>query len=93
MKKLTSRDICNLLDILVGNTEPYGDTAIDEVTEQNLKILIDVGDWILDGVLFAADFYKSPMLSMRVIGMRAKRAMFEWRDWLSCKLEELDGRE
>lgn len=93
MKKLTSRDICNLLDILVGATEPYGDTAVDEVREQNLMTLIDIGNWVLDGVLFAADYYRSPMRSMQQIGMRAKSAMHEWQEWLSCRLEELDGRE
>ena len=90
MKKLTSREICDLLDILIGNTKPAGDTAIDEVREQNLKTLIDIGNWVFDGVMVAAEFCTSPMYSRREMGMRAKGAMFEWRDWLSYQLEEFE---
>lgn len=35
-KKLSANEICNLLEILVGLTEPQAESAIDDVVEQNL---------------------------------------------------------
>lgn len=89
MKKLSSNEICNLLENLVGLTEPQAESAIDDEVEQNIKTLIDIGDWVLDGLLFAAEHRKDPYYSSRTIGERAYSVMLEWKDWLARKEEEL----
>lgn len=89
MDKMTSREICKLLDIIVGKTEPVADSVIDNEREENLKTLIDIGDWVLDGLLYAADHRKDPYYSSHSIGERAYTVMLEWKDWLAQKEEEL----
>ena len=89
MRKMGSNEICKLLDILVGNTEPVADSAIDFETEENLKTLIDIGDWVLDGMWYAAKHRKDPYYSSQTVGERAYAAMLEWKKWLAEKEEEL----
>lgn len=93
MRKLSNSEICNLNEILIGGTEPIGETNYDQEVENNLMRLIDLGDWVLDGLLYAAEYHNRPEYSMRQVGQRAKAAMMEWRDWLARRLEEMDGRE
>lgn len=88
-KKLSATEIYNLLDILIGLTEPQGDTAIDDRVEQNLKILIDVGNWVLDGLYYTARHRKDPWYSSKTIGEQAYAAMLEWKEWLAEKEQEL----
>lgn len=87
--KMTSREICKLLEIVVGNTEPVADSAIDPQREENLKTLIDIGDWVLDGLLYVAEHRKDPYYSSHAIGERAYATMLEWKDWLATKEVEL----
>lgn len=89
MDKMTSREICKLLEIIVGNTEPIADSAIDPEREENLKTLIDIGDWVLDGLFYAAEHRKDPYYSSKIIGERAYATMLEWKDWLAGKEVEL----
>ena len=89
MDKMTSGEICKLLEIVVGKTEPVADSAIDNEREENLKTLIDIGDWVLDGLLYAAEHRKDPYYSSRTVGERAYAAMLEWKDWLVMKEGEL----
>ena len=88
-KKMTSGAICDLLEIIVGNTEPVADAAIDDVVNENLKTLIDIGNWVLDGLLYAAEHRKDQYDSSQDIGERAYACMLEWKDWLAEKEEEL----
>lgn len=90
-KKLNSNEICNLLDILVGLTEPQSDTNMDDEVEYNLKTLIDIGDWVLDGIYFAARHRHSLCDSSRAIGERSYATMLEWKNWLTEKEEELSS--
>lgn len=89
MNKMTSQEICKLLEIVVGNTEPVADSAVDPEREENLKTLIDIGDWVLDGMLYAAEHRKDPFYSSKTIGERAYATMLEWKDWLAAKEDEL----
>lgn len=89
MTKMTSREICNLLEIVVGQTEPIADSAIDPIREENLKTLIDIGDWVLDGLLYAAEHRKDPYYSSQAIGERAYATILEWKEWLAQKEDEL----
>lgn len=89
MDRMTSTEICKLLEIVVGKTEPVADSAIDPGRKENLKTLIDIGDWVLDGLLYAAEHRKDPYYSSRTVGERAYAVMLEWKDWLAQKEEEL----
>ena len=88
-EKMTSREICKLLENVVGSTEPIADTAIDDVVSENLKTLIDIGDWVLDGLLYTAEHKKDPYYSSRTIGERAYACMLEWKEWLAEKEQQL----
>ena len=89
MNKMTSREICKLLEIVVGKTEPIADSAIDQTREENLKTLIDIGDWVLDGLLYVAEHRKDPYYSSQIIGERAYATMLEWKEWLAQKEDKL----
>lgn len=89
MAKMTSIEICKLLEIVVGETEPIADSAIDQIREENLWTLIDIGNWVLDGLLYAAEHRKDPYYSSQRIGETAYAAMLEWKEWLAQKEEEL----
>lgn len=89
MNKMTSREICKLLENVVGNTEPVADSAIDDVRDENLKTLIDVGNWVLDGIYYAAIHHKDPYASSQCVGERAYATMLEWKQWLSEIEEDL----
>lgn len=89
MQKMTSNEICKLLEIMVGLTEPQAESAIDDMVEENLKTLIDVGDWVLDGIYYAARHRKDMCCSSRVIGDRAYAIMLEWHGWLVAWEDEL----
>lgn len=89
MRKITAEAICGLLDILIGPTEPWADSAIDVEREENLKTLIDIGDWVLNELYYAAEHRKDPYYSSSKIGERAYSTMIEWKDWLAEMEEEL----
>ena len=89
MRKITAEAICGLLDILIGPTEPVADSAIDVDREENLKALIDIGNWVLGELYNAAKHKKEPYYSSSKVGERAYGAMLEWKDWLAESEDEL----
>ena len=89
MKRMTNQEICKLLDIVIGPTEPVADSAIDVEREENLKNLIDIGNWELDGLYYAAQHRKDQYYSSSKVGERAYGAMLEWKDWLAESEDEL----
>lgn len=88
-KKLSANEICNLLEVLVGLTEPQAESAIDDKVEQNLKTLIYIGDWVLDGLYYTARHRKDPWYSSKTIGEQAYATMLEWKDWIEQRKSEL----
>ena len=89
MKRMTSQEICKLLDILIGPTEPVADSAIDVEREENLKTLIDIDNWVFDRLYDAAKHRKEPYYSSSKVGERAYGAILEWKDWLTESEDEL----
>ena len=59
----------------------YGDSAVDEKVMKNLKTLIDVTNWCLDGIKRSSESLYRPEESMREIGVTAMSALFESADW------------
>lgn len=80
--KLTENEIIKLLDNLIGPTEAYGDSAVDEKILKNLKTLIDVTNWCLDGIQQSSRTRHNTEYSMRKIGETAYSALLEYADWI-----------
>lgn len=87
--RFTSQEITKLLGKLIGGTTAIGDSTIDHEIEKNLKTLIDVVNWCLDGIVNSADTRHNYQGSMRVIGERAFSAMNEWQEWLKAQIDEV----
>lgn len=84
-----TKEITKLLDVLIGKTEAVGETNEDERRLDNLKTLIDVTDWCLDGLQYAmASGYGRAEYSMAEIGYTAQCALDEYGRWIAEVLEE-----
>lgn len=82
-------EITKLLDVLIGKTEAVGETNQDERRLDNLKTLIDVTNWCLDGLQFAmASGYGRPEYSMAEISYTAQCALDEYGRWIADVLDE-----
>ena len=82
-------EITKLLDVLIGKTEAVGETNEDNRRLDNLKTLIDVTDWCLDGLQFAmASGYGRPEYSMAKISHTAQCALDEYGRWIADVLDE-----
>jgi hypothetical protein len=86
--KLTPEEIIKLLDNLIGPTEPYGDNMIDLARRDNLRILLEITDWCLDGIYFSLKGINSSQSSSRIIGNMAKSAFEDYNKWIKEKLDE-----
>lgn len=76
---------------LIGETEPYGDSAIDRERMKNLDKLIYVVDELLCDVEKVAVNKDRREGSMRVMGEKADDALNGWLSWLDVYLR--DGEE
>ena len=84
-----TREITKLLDVLIGKTEAVGETNEDERRLDNLKTLIDVTNWCLDGLQFAmASGYGRAEYSMAEISYTAQCALDEYGRWIADVLDE-----
>lgn len=90
MRVFESKEIIKLLDYLVGNTQAVGETYADEKALDNLKTLIDITNWCLDGVRQASNDYGRPEWSMNNIGFTAKCALDDYREWLNDWWDEVE---
>ena len=82
--------ILKVITDLIGKTEPYGDSRIDELRSENLDKLIYVVDNLLCAVADTSTGKDRSEASMQKIGNKAWRALDTWRDWLN---EYLRGDE
>lgn len=85
-ERMNEHEIIKLLDNLIGPVEAYGDSAVDEKILKNLKTLIDVTNWCIDGVAQASETRHRPEYSMRAVGETAFSAMCEWQLWLTERI-------
>lgn len=67
---------------LIGETEPYGDSAIDRERMKNLDKLIYVVDELLNDVEKVAVNKDRHEGSMRVMGEKADDALTMWWNWI-----------
>ena len=86
-------EITKLLGVMIGKTDAVGETNEDNRRLDNLKTLIDVTNWCLDGLQFAmASGYGRPEYSMAEISYTAQCALDEYGKWIAEVLEEQMGR-
>lgn len=86
MMKLSSDEIINVIEVLVGSCAPVGETNADKTVMENLKTVIDIGNYCFDKVFLASTACGRQEASMHEIGWTARCAMDEWRSWLEAKL-------
>ena len=92
-RRFETNEITKLLDALIGDVEAVGETNEDNRRLDNLKTLIDVTNWCLDGLEFAmASGYGRPEYSMAEISYTAQCALDEYGKWIAEVLEEQMGR-
>ena len=88
-RKFETGEITKLLDMLIGEVEAVGETNEDNRRLDNLKTLIDVTNWCVDGLQFAmASGYRRPEYSMTEISYTAQCALDEYGKWIDEVLEE-----
>lgn len=93
-RRFETSEITKLLDMLIGEVEAVGETNEDERRLDNLKTLIDVTNWCLDGLQYAVDSgYGRPEYSMTKISYMAQCALGEYGRWITEYLEEQTERE
>lgn len=85
---MTSQEIIRLLDILIGNTNATGDSNEDVAVKGNVEKLIDIINWCLDGLLWAANTRHNMEASMRDIGETAFSAICDYADWCRRVIDE-----
>ena len=84
-----TKEITKLLNVMIGDVEAVGETNEDNRRLDNLKTLIDVTDWCLDGLQFAmASGYGRPEYSMAEISYTAQCALDEYGRWITDTLDE-----
>lgn len=84
-----TKEITKLLNVLIGDVEAVGETNEDNRRLDNLKTLIDVTNWCLDGLEFAmASGYGRPEWSMAEISYTAQCALDEYGKWIDEVLDE-----
>lgn len=67
---------------LIGETEPYGDSAIDRKRMENLDKLIYVVDELLRDVIETAAIEGRIEGSMKDISEKAYREVIDWHDFI-----------
>lgn len=94
MKRMfETSEITKLLDVLIGKTEAVGETNEDERRLDNLKTLIDVTNWCLDGLQFAMESgCGRAEYSMAEISYTAQCALDEYGRWIAEVLNEQTKR-
>lgn len=81
-EKMTAKEITKLLGIVIGPTTAVGETNADERILANLRMLIDVANWCVDGVFQSSETMGRSEWSMHKVGYEAKCVLGEWRMWL-----------
>lgn len=89
MGRLKSNEITKVLEVLIGEVEAVGESNADERRLDNLKTLIDVTYWCLDGLEFAMESGQGRVeWSMQKISNTAQKALDERKTWLNNLLGE-----
>lgn len=88
MANLTSKNITDILEALIGKMWAVGETHEDMKRLENLRTLIDVTNWCLDGIAMCADDRHRYEASVRTNGELAYGALLEYAEWIKERIEE-----
>ena len=88
MSKLKSNDINEVIDALIGQVEPLGDSRWDRDRLQNLRKLEEVADRVIDTILLLIPYHTSYEDSVSEIGKEALKWAEFWKEELSGELGE-----
>lgn len=78
-----TKEITKLLDVMIGKVEAVGEENEDKRRLDNLRTLIDVTNWCMDGLQYAMDSGHGRLeASMHEIGFTAQCALDEYREWI-----------
>lgn len=67
---------------LVGEIQPYGDSAIDRERTNNLEEMIQIINDLLYDVEMVGACRNRPEYSMKIMAKKADDAMGSWLNWL-----------
>ena len=88
--KLDVTDVVNLLEVIIGETNPWNEDNTADVLF-NIKDTISVVDYLLERLKTAAkcrhNIYQSNLMSM--CGEEAYTAILNWKEWCAKVEEEL----
>lgn len=87
---MTSGEMIRIIDDLIGPTKPCGAIELDEERLHNLKNLIDITNWCLDGLLQSAEYRNSCADLVNKNGELTFATMLECKTWLEEILKELN---
>lgn len=93
MRKFSSSEIIKILDALIGVTTAVGETNADERILDNLRTLIDVTTWCIDGIYQSSETMGRPEYSMHQIGYIANCSLLDYKNWLQDALAERGDAE
>lgn len=82
-----SREIIKVVNKLIGPTTAIDHSTADKIIDNNLRNLIDLVNWALDGIADSARTRHRSEESMRITGERAFSALCEWKEWIDEKIK------
>ena len=88
MSSIDAGTILEVTRTLIGETEPSGDSAVDNRRARNLEKLIYVVDELLRDVEKAAVHKNRLEGSMKDMGEKADKALSDWHDYIEEYYEE-----
>lgn len=89
--RLDYRTIIDVLDNMIGETEPIGETNADDKAFERMEVLEIVSDWCLDGFNFVSRFANRSEWSMQRAGKEAVTYLKRTRAWIDMILKEVEG--
>ena len=82
---MTNENMLEVVGLLVGYTEPYGDSSIDEVRYKNQEKIICLLENGIEDLIHNAEYKNRSEYSISKIGNRAYEALKS----LQCSIEEI----
>ena len=90
--ELSANEICNVLEVLIGNTHAQGETTADDKAFERLKVLESVTDWCMDGFNYEASLAHRNEWSMSRSGKEAIAYLKETKEWIEAIEREEERR-
>ena len=83
--KFTSCETIKILDKMIGDIYPIGETHHDDIAYENLLTYIEVAKWCLEGIYEVAEYHDRPEWSMQ----RSGKEVLKYMSKLNTDISEL----